>query len=144
VAGRVSPSDPFCKRFVEFFSSMRQETVWLSMGAPVDDDALLSFASRRYPGTRVIAAPTPEEAYLHIARSKLVLTGRYHGMVFARVSGVPFYFPEEVPYKLKVEDLDANPSDAMGHITVLREMLAKLSADTIPSAMLAACADPAG
>ena len=136
VAGRVSPSDPLCKRFAEFFDSMQHETVWLSMGARVDDEQLLSFARQRYPGTRVIEAPTPQEAYLHIAQSKLVITGRYHGMVFARVSGVPFYFPEEVPYKLKVEDLDADPSGAMGHITVLREALAKLGAKSTAPAML--------
>lgn len=143
VAGRVSPSDPMCKRFVEFFSSLRHETVWLGMGARVDDEKQLSFARGRYPGTRVIESPSPEEAYMQIARSKLVLTGRYHGMVFARVSGVPFYYPEEVPYKLKVEDLGVAPSRAMGHLTVLRETLAKLRVRSTAPAMLAACPNPA-
>lgn len=142
VAGRVSPSDPMNKRFVEFFSSMKYETTWLSMGAKVDDEAQLSFAKRRYPGTRIMESPTPEEAYLQIARSKLVLTGRYHGMIFARVSGVPFYYPEEVPYKLKAEDLGTAPSRAMGHITVIREALAKLGVKSNGSATPAAVPAP--
>ncbi|RBP39700.1 polysaccharide pyruvyl transferase [Roseimicrobium gellanilyticum] len=143
VAGRVSPSDPMSKRFVEFFSSMKYETTWLSMGARVDDEAQLSFARRRYPGTKVMESLTPHEAYLQIARSKLVLTGRFHGMVFARVSGVPFYYPEVVPYKLQAEDLSVPPSHAMGHITVIREALAKLGgAKSTGRAMPAACPDP--
>jgi hypothetical protein len=127
VAGKMFPGDPLCKRFMQFLGSMKYETVWMSMGAPVDDAPNLSFARRRFPGTRVIEAPTPEEAYRQIARSRLVLSGRYHGMVFARAAGVPFYFPEDVPYKLRHEDFQAEPAEAMGHITVLREAIARLA-----------------
>ncbi len=141
VAGRVSASNPLCKRFAGFFGSMKHETAWLSMGAPIDDEQQLSLARQQYPGARVIEAPTPQEAYLHIARSKLVITGRYHGMVFARASGVPFYFPEEVPYKLRSEDFDVDPAGAIGHITVLREALAKLGAKSTAPAMLAGAPD---
>lgn len=144
VAGKMFPGDPLCKRFMQFLGSMKYETVWMSMGAPVDDAANVAFAHRRFPETRVIEAPTPPEAFRQIARSRLVLTGRYHGMVFARASGVPFYFPEDVPYKLRHEDFQTDPLESIGHITVIREAIAKLeqkSESTAP-AMLAACPGP--
>jgi hypothetical protein len=79
VAGRVFPAEPLCKRFFDFFASMNYPTVWLGMGARVDDEHHLTFARKRFPECKVIDSPTPEEAFRQIARSKLVITGRYHG-----------------------------------------------------------------
>jgi hypothetical protein len=114
------------ERMTRFCRASGHEVVWLSMGSPKDDNRALDEARRLHPQERIMAHPTPDEALAQIAASRFVLTGRYHGMVFARSSGVPFYFPEEIPYKLKSEDFSVPYEGASGHFTRLRQVIAEL------------------
>lgn len=125
-AGPVRPEDPHTERWIRYCQSMGYDIVWLSMGAAVDDEPLLAWAREVHPASRILEQPTPAQAFRQIAASRVVLSGRYHGMVFARASKVPFYIPEDVPYKLLHEDYAAAPYGAMGHIRALQEAIAAL------------------
>jgi hypothetical protein len=77
----------------------------------------------QFPQSQIIARPGPQAAFAAIARSRFVITGRYHGMIFARVSRVPFITPVDSPYKIRMEDLNADISAATGHFEVLQRFL---------------------
>jgi exopolysaccharide biosynthesis predicted pyruvyltransferase EpsI len=62
-------------------------------------------------------------AFETIARSRFVITGRYHGMIFARIHRVPFITPVDSPYKIRMENLETDMSAAAGHFEVLRQFL---------------------
>lgn len=124
IGGVINPRDPFCKHLLRHFKAVDARIVWLSMGAGVDDDGYIADARRAYPETGVIAKPTPEEAYQQIAASRFVVTGRYHGMVFARTAGVPFFVPQAAQWKVRRENFDADMREAEGHLRTLREALA--------------------
>ncbi len=128
MAGQACPGDLFTERMIRNCKSMGYEIVWMSMGSPADDAYNLDVIRRDHPGERIIEQPTPDEAFAQLARSRMVITGRYHGMIFARSSGVPFWFPEDVPYKLLQEDFRAAPELALGHIRTLRQTIAELEA----------------
>ncbi|MFZ4763763.1 MAG: polysaccharide pyruvyl transferase family protein [Roseimicrobium sp.] len=123
IGGAVNPRDMFCKHLFKLFGSVHHRIVWLSMGAGVDDDGYIADVHRAYPAHGVIASPTPEEAYRQVAASRFVVTGRYHGMVFARSRGVPFFVPEDSPWKIRRENFDADMLAASGHIKALCEAL---------------------
>jgi hypothetical protein len=125
-AGAVNARDPFIKHFIKLFDPRHFDQVWVSMGAMVDDAPLLADTCRAYPHARVIENPSPEEALAWIAGADFVMTGRYHGLIFARVSGVPYYAPQDSPYKILSEDLSADPTRAAGHFEVLQSALASL------------------
>ncbi len=122
-AGAVNARDPFIKHFIRLFDTRHYDHVWLSMGAAVDDAPLLADTQRAYPHVKVIEQPTPQEAVEWIARANFVMTGRYHGLIFARNSSVPYYVPQDSPYKILSEDLSANPAKAAGHFEVLRSAM---------------------
>lgn len=130
MAGQACPGDIFTERMIRFCKSMQYEIAWMSMGAPVDDDYNLGVIRRDHPGETIIEQPTPEQALRQIASSRMVITGRFHGMVFARASGVPFHFPEDVPYKLLQEDFGTPAEAAFGHIRVLKQTIAALESRT--------------
>jgi hypothetical protein len=44
-------------------------------------------------------------------------------MIFARIHRVPFMTPVDSPYKIRMEDLNADIADAAGHFDVLRRFL---------------------
>ena len=102
--------------------------VWLNMGAMVDANGNFENARRLYPDSTIIEQPTPQEALAQIAASSFVVTGRYHGMVFARTCGVPFYVHTVAPSKIQHEDFAVDPAGAIGHIKVLREFVTQLTA----------------
>jgi exopolysaccharide biosynthesis predicted pyruvyltransferase EpsI len=89
----------------------------------VDDDKLLLEVTAQFPQSQIIARPGPQEAFAAIARSRFVITGRYHGMIFARVCRVPFITPVDSPYKIRMEDLNTDISAATGHFEVLQRFL---------------------
>lgn len=120
-AGLVNPRNELMQHYMRRFAATGMPTAWLSMGAPVDDEKHLREAVERYPGTQIIERPSPEEAFCQIARSHLVITGRYHGMVFARASRAPFITPHHNPYKITQEDLGVAMGQAAGHFKVLRQ-----------------------
>lgn len=102
--------------------------VWLNMGAMVDARDNFIHARRLYPECTIIERPTPREALEQIAASSFVLTGRYHGMVFARSCRVPFYVHTVAPSKIKHEDYTVDPALAIGHIDTIREFISRLTA----------------
>lgn len=123
-AGAINARDPFIEHFLRLFDSIGFRQVWISMGSAGDDAAPLADARLKYPAACVVEQPTPREALEHIGRARFVLTGRYHGMVFARSCGVPFFVSQDSPHKIASEDWRADPAGAAGHIETLRNALA--------------------
>ncbi len=89
-------------------------------GAQVDDGWMLEEVVQQFPTSTIIATADPETAFRHIAGARIVITGRYHGMIFARTNRVPFITPVDVPYKLRHEDYSAPVTSAAGHFDVLK------------------------
>jgi hypothetical protein len=123
IGGLINPREAFCKHIIRQLRSVDVRIVWLSMGAEVDDGRSIADVRRAYAKDGLIASPTPEEAWQQIAASYFVFTGRYHGMIFARVAGVPFFVPQDGPWKLRNEDFTSDIRQASGHIRLLRESL---------------------
>jgi hypothetical protein len=123
-AGLVNPRNKFCNHLVRLFASAKAPMVWMGMGARVDDDPLLAEARRVFPDAEIMASPSPETAYRTIAAARFVLTGRYHGMVFARTNRVPFYVPQDAPWKIRHETFETPMDEAAGHLRALHEALA--------------------
>jgi len=122
-AGFINARNALMNHYLRQFAASGMSVTWLGMGAQVDDHALLTEAAELFPQAQVIAAPGPQVAFATIARSHLVITGRYHGMVFARANGVPFITPVDIPYKIRVEKLDGNVDAAAAHFEVLRRFI---------------------
>ena len=125
-AGTVNATDQFLCHFIKPFRSIGWRIVWLRMGAAIDDDALLQEARELFPDSVIVNDVTPADAFRQIASSRFVMSGRYHGMVFARRSGVPFYVPTDAPYKIRREDLTVNHALAIGHIHTLRSCIGRM------------------
>ncbi|MCF7785454.1 MAG: polysaccharide pyruvyl transferase family protein [Prosthecobacter sp.] len=121
-AGQVNLHDVLTNHYLRQFAASGIPVTWLSMGAKVDDGRMLEEAAQRFPESRIITAD-PVTAFRCIAASRLVMTGRYHGMVFSRISRVPFITPINVPYKMRHEDYDAPVASAAGHFEVLRRFI---------------------
>jgi hypothetical protein len=124
--GQVHPGDSLVQHFTRLFHRDHFDHFWMSMGAMVDDAVILKDTRRIYPKATIIESPTPSEALEKIASAHFVITGRFHGLIFARGAGVPFYVPQDSPYKIKSEDFSADPARAAGHFEVLRTALASL------------------
>lgn len=122
-AGFINARNALMNQYLRQFAASGMSVTWLGMGAPVDDRALLTEAGELFPQAQIIASPGPQVAFEAIARSHFVITGRYHGMVFGRVSRVPFITPMDVPYKIRMEKLDEPISAATTHFEVLRRFM---------------------
>ncbi|MDI1313484.1 polysaccharide pyruvyl transferase family protein [Prosthecobacter sp.] len=122
-AGLVNARNMLMNHYLRQFAASGVAVTWLGMGAAVDDHALLSEAAERFPQAQIVAGAGPQVAFETIARSRLVITGRYHGMIFARVSRVPFITPVDVPYKIRMENLDETTGAATTHFEVLRRFM---------------------
>jgi hypothetical protein len=122
-AGFVNPKNALMNHYLRLFAASETPVTWLGMGAPVDDDRHLTEASERFPGHTIIAAPGPGLAWRTISRSRFVISGRYHGMVFSRSCRVPFITTVEAPYKIRMEDLETDMRQAEGHFDVLSRFL---------------------
>ncbi len=122
-AGLVNARNALTNHYLRQFAASGVPVTWLGMGAPVDDHSLLAEAAELFPQAQIIAAPGPRVAFETIARSRFVITGRYHGMIYARVSQVPFITPVEAAYKIHMEKLDENISAASTHFDVLRRFI---------------------
>ena len=127
-AGFINPRNGHTQHMVRLARSMNYEVVWMNMGAAVDDDSHLDNAQLLEPTVRLIRNPHPDTAFAQIGASRLVLTGRYHGMIFARTQGIPFYVPEDSPYKIRLEDLQADPANARGHVETLQAVMESVRA----------------
>ncbi|MDB6003028.1 MAG: hypothetical protein JWR15_15 [Prosthecobacter sp.] len=122
-AGLVNPRNALINHYLRQFAASGTPVAWLGMGAPVDDGWMLEEAAQRFPESTIIAAGDPGTAFREIAASRLVITGRYHGMIFARTSRVPFITPVDVPYKMRHEDYAVPRTSAAGHFDVLRRFV---------------------
>jgi hypothetical protein len=122
-AGLVNPRNALINHYLRQFAASETPVSWLRMGAQDDDGWMLEEAAQRFPASTIISSADPGTAFQHIATSRLVITGRYHGMIFARTSRVPFITPVEVPYKLRQEDYAAPVASASGHFEVLRRCI---------------------
>jgi hypothetical protein len=124
-AGLVNPRNALINHYLRQFAASGTPVSWLRMGALVDDGWMLEEAAQRFPESKIIGQADPEAAYRCIASSRIVITGRYHGMIFARTSRVPFITPVEVPYKLRNEDYAASAASSAGHFEVLRRFIGR-------------------
>ena len=124
-AGLVNPRNALINHYLRQFAASGTPVSWLRMGALVDDGWMLEEAAQRFPETKIIDDTDPEAVFRCIASSRFVITGRYHGMIFARTSRVPFITPVEVPYKLRHEDYTAPAASAAGHFEVLRRFIGR-------------------
>jgi hypothetical protein len=122
-AGAVTAKDKFTAHLVRLFQSINAKIIWLGMGSPKDDEPHLDDARRLFPETIIAERQTPRSAFEQIARSRFVYSGRYHGMIFARRSGVPFLVPQSAPFKIMNEDFVAPMGAASGHFSVLESAL---------------------
>jgi hypothetical protein len=122
-AGLVNARNALINHYLRQFAASGMSVTWLGMGAPADNDKLLAEAAESFPQAQIIATPGPKVAFETIARSRFVITGRYHGMVFARTSHVPFITPVDAPYKIRMENLDECISSAETHFEVLRRYI---------------------
>ena len=127
-AGFINPRNRHTQHMVRLARSMNYEVVWMNMGAPQDDHAYLENALLLEPTVRIIRDPHPAAAFAQIGASRLVFSGRYHGMIFARTQGVPFYVPEDSPYKIRKEDLQTDPANARGHVETLQAVMERVQA----------------
>lgn len=122
-AGLVNARNALTTHYLRQFAASGMPVTWLGMGAPVDDGRLLAEAEELFPQAQIIATPGPKAAFETIAQSHFVITGRYHGMIFARTNCVPFITPLDVPYKIRMEKLDEDISGASLHFEVLRRFI---------------------
>lgn len=122
-AGLVNARNALINHYMRQFAASETPVQWLGMGAPVDDDKLLAEVTERFPESQIVARPGPQKAFETIARSRFVITGRYHGMIFARINRVPFITPVDSPYKVRMEKLDEDMTAAAGHFEVLRRFV---------------------
>lgn len=122
-AGHVNARHPLTNHYLRQFAASGVPVTWLGMGASVDDHKLLTEAAELFPQAQIMASPGPRVAFETIARSRFVITGRYHGMIFARVNRVPFITPVDAPYKIRMEKLDEKISAASRHFEVLRRFI---------------------
>lgn len=122
-AGAVNARNELINHYLRQFAASGMSVTWLGMGAPADNAKLLADAAERFPQTQIIASPGPQVAFETIARSRFVITGRYHGMVFARTSRVPFITAVDAPYKIRMENLEESISAAATHFEVLRRYI---------------------
>lgn len=122
-AGLVNPRNTLINHYLRQFAASGAPVSWLRMGALVDDGWMLEEAAQRFPEAKIISKPEPETAFRCIASSRFVITGRYHGMIFARTSRVPFITPTDVPYKLRHEDYETPAASAIGHFELLRRFI---------------------
>lgn len=115
----IKPDNEQVLHQVRFMESSGFHPVWMQMGADCDDKRHLDAIAGSHPHWTTIRGITCEAASRVIAGSAFVITGRYHGMVFARANGIPFYMPTRAPHKMMAEDLSAMPTDAFGHIDLI-------------------------
>ncbi len=117
------PESPQLKRQLAHFESAGLTPVWLQMGADCDDGRHFEWLEKHQPNALMIRGSTCEDAAAVIRDAQHVITGRYHGMIYARAHAVPFTVPTSVPHKVESEDWTASPTQAWGHLELLRTAL---------------------
>ncbi len=122
-SGEMKPSNEHFMHQVRLLESSGCQPVWVQMGADCDDKRHFEEIAITHPEWMTIRGASCSEISAIIAGAKFVISGRFHGMVFARTNGVPFYVPPAAPYKLMVEDWHTDSSEAFGHIELISRHL---------------------
>lgn len=101
--------------------------LFLNMGGPVGDEKTEEFHSK-YPGSVCVLSDrsNPEKSLDIISRSHHVITGRYHGLVFARTCGVPCTSYPTGPYKIAFEPPEDGAGDPWLNVKTLARFLRAL------------------
>jgi len=99
--------------------------VILTTGAP-EHDFLVDELAFNYPVMATFKSRYVDvDLSLAVVRSsRFIFTGRYHGMVFARAAGKPFWRSAVMhPYKMQAEDLSVPLKNAFGHVQRVAQLL---------------------
>ena len=112
------------RRFVQGWLDSGGRLQAVRMGAAADTVIHLKRLRAAYKDIEVYEGGDPKVCMRHIAAAAQVVSGRYHGMIFARCAGVPCWTMPLAPYKIVSEPAIADPSAAIKHIQVLRRFLA--------------------
>lgn len=98
------------------------------MGAGSDDNPKVALIREflNDPHIPAVAGNDPVECLRTIAAASVVISGRYHGMVFARSVGVPVITMPAAPYKIWTEDKQLDPKQAVGHLHKLNAFLERV------------------
>lgn len=102
--------------------------LFINMGGPVTDAEVKEFGSKFSADIILSDDMDPTRALDIIGRSQLVLTGRYHGMVFARNCGTPYRTYPNSQYKISAEPAAEDAGDPWQNILTLSSELRKLGA----------------
>ena len=97
----------------------------MNTGAP-DSDYMVDELSSVYPTMATFkSAQTSVDLVLSVIRNSLyVMTGRYHGLVFARAAGKPFWRAATMrTFKMYAEALAREPFEAALHLQVMSDFL---------------------
>ncbi len=120
----IKAGNDYARKILEEHTGRGVEIKAANFGADGDNRKDLDDFRKLFPNAEVFYGVTPEAAFNLVKRSIGVITGRYHGLVFARATNTPFYAEtEKCKYKIAAEDLRAEPSQAIGHIRLLRSRL---------------------
>lgn len=111
------------QRFVAGWQLVGGNLQVVRMGAPVDTVIHLKRLRALYKNVPVYEAGDPKECLRLIAGAGQVLSGRYHGMLFARCAGVPCWTAPLAPWKIMSEDAHVDPGAAVGHLETIRKHL---------------------
>jgi exopolysaccharide biosynthesis predicted pyruvyltransferase EpsI len=125
--GSVHTNDESICQLIEPFLSVGYELTILRMGAACDDQIHLDRAAETHPQATLIVPDSPATALETIASSSFVITGRYHGMVFSRIAGIPFHVRMRASYKVLEENLHSSIQDAVGHINALKSVIDQMT-----------------
>ena len=109
---------------VEEFISRNEEVIFMNMGGRGTDQPTIEF-KKKYPESKTYLSEDlfPSLAFNLISEAKEVVTGRYHGLIFSRISKTKYWVNDPSQYKIQVEDKESNIIDAKKHIYMLRKYI---------------------
>ncbi len=93
-----------------------------NFGAERDDLPAIDRCRKALPRARVVLNPTPRDAFHLVCGAKWVVSGRYHGIIFARAAGVPCCAPANGPYKIREDPSHVSFQEARQHLEILRKL----------------------
>lgn len=101
-----------------------EELVFMNMGGKGTDQTTIDF-KKKYPEGKVYYSKDlfPSLAFKIISGAKLVVTGRYHGMIYSRIANKPYWINSPSQYKLEVEDTSMDMSLAVNHLKLLDKFI---------------------
>ena len=109
---------------VEEFISRNKKVIFMNMGGKGTDGPTLEF-KKKYPKSIVYLSDDlyPSLAFKLISEAKEVISGRYHGLIFSRISKTKYWVNDPSQYKIQVENKNSNILDAKKHVYMLRKYI---------------------